>query len=69
MSDIFAAFIVSSKQVFPVAIPDGKVVGGTVAKQGDFTYVAALKGPTGAIICGGAIINSRWVISAAYCSE
>ena len=46
----------------------GRIVGGTVTNKGDYPWMAALrKCDLCYVICGGALINNRWIISAAHC--
>lgn len=64
--------------IFP-AVPDAtldseyqewesKIVGGQTARPGQFPYQVSLRSTTNAHFCGGFIINSRWVGSAAHCT-
>ncbi|XP_066535212.1 tryptase gamma-like [Hoplias malabaricus] len=52
-------------------VPAGKwgaerIVGGSVAGEGQWGWQASLRWK-GQHVCGGAIINSRWIITAAHC--
>jgi trypsin len=44
---------------------EGRVVGGSFAPLGRFPYMAATSGSN--FFCGAAIINNRWLLSAAHC--
>lgn len=51
-----------------------KIVGGTNANAGDAPWQVALTSGTGSNIfqaqfCGGTLINSNWVLTAAHCTE
>ncbi|XP_012524175.1 chymotrypsin-2 [Monomorium pharaonis] len=49
-------------------LPDTQIVGGSDAKDGAYPYHVSLKAPfTNAHICSGAIISTRYVITAAHC--
>lgn len=44
-----------------------KIVGGKVAVPGDFKWQVTLLN-NGDMFCGGSIINTYWVVSAAHCT-
>ena len=51
-----------------------KIVGGTYANAGDAPWQVALTRSTGSDVfsaqfCGGTLINSDWVLTAAHCTE
>ena len=48
-------------------LPGGKIVGGVMADWGQLPFVAALESPRGQQLCGAAILNDRWVATAAHC--
>jgi len=43
-----------------------RIVGGVEAGKGDFPYIVQIK--RGGHYCGGSIINSNWIVTAAHCS-
>ena len=45
-----------------------KIVGGTQAMAGDWGWQAIMLN-MGNFICGGSLINSQWVVTAAHCAE
>merc|ERR1719186_1623771 len=47
------------------AIAGRRVVGGTEAGFGSFPWMALVRGSTNR--CGGALISSRWVVTAGHC--
>ncbi|GAB6028385.1 Transmembrane protease serine 9 [Chamberlinius hualienensis] len=45
-----------------------RIVGGQTAHSGEFPYMVSLKHmPSGLLLCGGSLISSQYVISAAHC--
>ncbi|XP_058129215.1 chymotrypsin-2-like [Anopheles ziemanni] len=45
----------------------GRIVGGQYARDGDFPYQASLRTVTDMHICGGAVLNRQWIVTAASC--
>ncbi|XP_053661097.1 chymotrypsin-2-like [Anopheles marshallii] len=45
----------------------GRIVGGSYARDGDFPYQASFRTGDGMHICGGAVLNQQWVITAGSC--
>ncbi|KNG51985.1 trypsin precursor [Stemphylium lycopersici] len=52
---------------FPEDQPDDSIVGGTAASAGEFPFIASLH-VGGGHYCGGSIINSDTIVTAAHCS-
>lgn len=45
-----------------------KIVGGVEAIVGDWNWMTLLK-RNGSFFCGGSVLNSRWIVSAAHCTN
>ncbi|XP_015399937.1 coagulation factor VII [Panthera tigris] len=48
--------------------PQGRIVGGKVCPKGECPWQAALK-LDGVLMCGGALLDAAWVVSAAHCFD
>nr|ABZ04014.1 serine protease 6 [Costelytra zealandica] len=46
---------------------DWRVVGGTNATAGAYPYMVSLRSSANAHFCGGSILNSQWILTAASC--
>jgi len=59
--------------IFATGIHSERILGGTPASQGEFPWVALSFGPSGEpdedIICGGALIAPRYVLTAGHCCD
>ncbi|XP_046437448.1 mite allergen Der f 3-like [Daphnia pulex] len=49
------------------AAATAKIVGGVPADWGQLPFVVALESPRGQQLCGAAILNERWLATAAHC--
>ncbi|WP_369600449.1 serine protease [Hahella sp. SMD15-11] len=47
--------------------PAGKIVGGNQASPGEFPFMVSLQ-INGSHVCGGSVISSRWILTAAHCA-
>uniref|UniRef100_H2YXE9 Peptidase S1 domain-containing protein n=1 Tax=Ciona savignyi TaxID=51511 RepID=H2YXE9_CIOSA len=65
--------VVVNPPLFPflLSILKGRIVGGTVAVDGDWPWTAYIyeisNGVLNGGVCGGALINDQWVVTAAHC--
>lgn len=49
-------------------VTQGRIVGGVDSQQGEWPWVVAIM-REGLFICGGTLLSSRWVLSAAHCFD
>ncbi|XP_051170628.1 uncharacterized protein LOC127287634 [Leptopilina boulardi] len=57
----------SEEEIFTNKL-DGRIVGGSPAPEGGFPYQVSLQ-RNGKHFCGGSIINSQWILTAAHCLQ
>lgn len=46
----------------------GRIVGGLDAEEGQFPYMASIRNEGGYHLCGGAIINNVYIVTACHCT-
>jgi trypsin len=63
---LVAGLFVSAVSAAPTP-QDDSIVGGTVAAAGEFPFIVSLQ-RNGAHFCGGSLLNSRTVVTAAHCA-
>ncbi|OWF54584.1 serine proteinase stubble-like [Mizuhopecten yessoensis] len=44
-----------------------RIIGGSVSKRGAWPWQVAFRYMNGAYLCGGALINDHWIVTAAHC--
>ena len=64
---LVAAVFAASTLTVTLAAPAGAVVGGGPAPSGAHRFMASLQDGTGFAFCGGSVIASGWVLTAAHC--
>ena len=47
---------------------ENRIIGGSLASDGQFPHQVSLQNNSGYHFCGGSIVNDRWVVSAAHCT-
>lgn len=60
--------IVTILLTFGIGVPESKIVGGKDALSGQFPYQVSLR-KNKSHFCGGSIIDSRTILTAAHCVE
>ncbi|CAL8345704.1 unnamed protein product [Lota lota] len=55
--------------VHSCACGEAEIIGGEKVKAHSLPYMALLLNSTGEPVCGGTLLSSRWVLTAAHCSD
>lgn len=63
---LLVATAASAAMVATVA-PSDAIVGGSAAPEGAYPFMAAITDSSGFQFCGGSVISSGWVLTAAHC--
>ena len=64
-----AAALVATGFLAAVARPATAIVNGSAAAEGAHPFMASLQDGSGFAFCGGSVISSTWVLTAAHCVE
>ncbi|XP_068156863.1 chymotrypsin-2 [Drosophila tropicalis] len=67
IAGLLCLLVASACQAAPSS-PIGRVVNGTDSSIERYPFVISLRGPSGSHSCGGSIISSRFVMTAAHCT-
>ncbi|KZM26923.1 Trypsin [Ascochyta rabiei] len=64
---LIAGLMASAASAAPTPQDSSDIVGGTTAAAGEFPYIVSLR-QSGSHICGGSLVDSRTVVTAAHCT-
>ena len=68
-STALAAALIATAFFAAVARPATAIVNGSAADEGEHPFMASLQDGSGFAFCGGSVISSTWVLTAAHCVE
>ena len=63
----FLAVLAAGAFLAVAARPSAAIVNGSAAAEGAYPFMASLQDGTGFAFCGGSVISSTWVLTAAHC--
>lgn len=51
------------------ALPSSRIINGEAAKEHEFPWQVSLQSTSGSHFCGGSVIDTTWVVTAAHCVD
>ncbi|KAK2590701.1 hypothetical protein QQS21_011612 [Conoideocrella luteorostrata] len=65
----FALAVTFSAILAAATTVEKRIVGGEVAKQGEFPFIVSIRNATGYHYCGGSLVDGYTVLTAGHCTE